>query len=298
MSTYSRNTVNWRRGAGAVVLAAVHLGRFPVTHAAGQSADAGAPSLLAPPPPRVPPARPNEGTYFLEPTRGGGYMYDDLRFVARIAPDGAVTFSDKHLQVETRIFGIPLRDYRKPDGRRLSLFEALEKAFKPDPTLPSPLDSSFCAQAADPRLPLSASCRVQPVTIVGTFDFTDEVMKLTGQGWYKYEKAKFLSATFEFRVRMAAERHAKLLREAIAELPARLDAIWSNPGFTPREKRRIVCLLWAEVNVDDGPSRRAADVIIGWIKTRAPLTSASVYSDSELAACAAEGRRPFTPYDY
>ena len=42
----------------------------------------------------------------------------------------------------------------------------------------------------------------------------------------------------------------RTVRETIADLPNHLNTLWRDAGFAPREKRRIVCLLWAEVNVD------------------------------------------------
>lgn len=143
----------------------------------------------------------------------------------------------------------------------------------------------------------SNRCRLArpAIDVVGTFDLTDEVIRLAGQGWYKYEKAKFLSATFEFRVCLAAARQAKLLEEALEELPARLTALWGSPEFTAREKRRIVCLLWAEVDVAHARSRVAADTILTWVRDRLPPESRDAYGAAELAACAADGR-PFSPY--
>ena len=58
-----------------------------------------------------------------------------------------------------------------------------------------------------------------------------------------------------------------------------------------------MCLLWEEVDVADGPSRRAADVMVSWIRRRLPAGTADAYSTSELAACTQHGGRPFTPYD-
>ena len=63
---------------------------------------------------------PNEGEYLLVPKRAGGYEYDDFNFRAHIAPDGHVTFRDKHFRLETRVFGVLVEKYRRAgDGRRL-----------------------------------------------------------------------------------------------------------------------------------------------------------------------------------
>ena len=164
--------------------------------------------------------------------------------------------------------------------------------------MPNPV-SGVCEQRVDMILPGLAPCVLTktPIHVRGSFALKDELMFLTGQGWYRYEKAKFLSATFDFRVRLAAKRHARLQREAIADLPDRLDGLWRDTGFTPREKRRIVCLLWAEVNVDQPDTRKAADVITSWIRRRLAAGSTDAYTAPELAACGESGRRPFAPYD-
>jgi hypothetical protein len=57
-----------------------------------------------------------------------------------------------------------------------------------------------------------------------------------------------------------------------------------------------MCLLWAEVNVADGPSRKAADVMMSWIRRRLPAGTAAAYSAAELAVCTEQGGRPFAPY--
>ena len=291
------------RGACAAALAAIlWMVPWAAARAFAQtppSPDAGAPgpTLLTLPFPRTPP--PNMGEYVMRRAAGGGYMYDDFRFQARVAPDGHVTFKDKHFRFETRVFGVLSEKYRRAGDTRPSLVQAIEQVLRGDPDRPISPMLEVCQQRVDMLLPGLAPCvmTATPISITGSFDLTDELMNLTGQGWYKYEKAKFLSATFEFRVQLAAQRHAKLLREAIADLPDRLDSLWRDDGYTPRERRRIMCLLWAEVNVADGPSRKAADVMMSWIRRRLPAGTTAAYSPSELAACAEHGGRPFTPYD-
>jgi hypothetical protein len=248
----------------------------------------------------TPKARPpNEGEYVLLPVRGGGYVYDDNRFTAHVAPDGHVSFTDKHIRFEVRVFGVLTEKYRRAGDNRPSLIQALEQVIRGDPDRPvSPL-LEVCTQPVDMRLSGLAPCilALTPISITGTFDLTDEMMRAAGQGWHKYEKAKFLSATFEFRVRLAAARQAKLLREALADIPDRLDGLWRDPTFTPRERRRIMCLLWAEVDVQDAASRQAAEVMVRWIRQKLPEGSTDGFTASELAACTELGGRPFNPYD-
>jgi hypothetical protein len=287
----------WRQGARAAALAGlVWAAPWASSRALAQGPDAGAP-LLAIPLPRTPPA--NQDRYLLTRSADGGYVYDDLRFVARVAPDGHVTFSDKHIRLETRVFGVLTQKYRRLGDGRPSLVQAIEQVMRNDPDRPVAPMAEVCQQRVDALLPGLAPCLLveTPISFALTVDFTDEVMRLTGNGWYRYEKAKFLSATFDLRARFAAERQARRLRDEIAELPSRLDTLWRDGAFTEREKRRIICLLWAEVQVEDHDASRAAGTVISWIKRRLPPGSAAAYSASEIAACAADGRRPFSPYD-
>ena len=286
----------WNRRARAAVFAAiVWAGPWTEPHAAAQDPAAAAPLLV--PVPKKP--APNEGEYLLMPKRAGGYEYDDFNFRAHIAPDGHVTFRDKHFRLETRVFGVLVEKYRRAGDGRPSLLQALGQVMRDDPDWPISPMLEVCQQRVDMLLPGLAPCimTMTPISIRGSFDLQDELLRSVGQGWYKYEKAKFLSATFDFRLRLAAARHAKLLREAIADIPDRLDGLWRDVSFTPRERRRIMCLLWAEVAVEDPASRRAAEVMERWIRHKLPDGSAEGFSVSERAACAADSRRPFNPYD-
>lgn len=250
-----------------------------------------------------PPTRPNEGTYVLRPTPDGGFEYEDLRFHARITPDGHVTFTDVRLRLERpTIFGVPLKGHSGISDVRPSLAETLTKALRGDRNRPIPFTPHSRPRDAENLWAIPPSMSLPPMGpmftyVSGSFDLTDELMRATGQGWYRYEKAKFLSATFEFRVKLAMERHRKLLREAIAGLPERLDVLWVDTAYTPREKRRILCLLWSEVDVGDPHHRAAADVIVGWIRRRLPAGTPVAYSAGEQARCAAEANRPFAVYD-
>jgi hypothetical protein len=288
-----------------VWLALSLFGLAPATAGAGPDAPDGGPPRTGPFV-FTPPARRNEGTYPLRPTPEGGYEYDDLRFRARIAPDGHVAFTDVRARLDRpSILGFPLdftlKSRSGPNDARPSLAETMMKALRGDPHKPLPFTphsrprdaEKFWAIPPTPSLPMGPTF----ISISGTFDLTDELMRATGQGWYRYEKAKFLSATFEFRVKLAAERQRKWLRDAIAELPERLEALWRIAEYPPLEKRRILCLLWSELDVADPDHRQAAEVIVGWIRRRLPAGTPGGYSAAEQARCAAEANRPFAIYD-
>jgi hypothetical protein len=293
----SGNYPRWNRRARAAVFAAIVCAHpWTAARASAQDPAGAAPPLLFPAPKKP---TPNEGQYLLVPKRGGGYEYDDFNFRAHIAPDGHVTFSDKHFRLETRVFGVLVEKYRRAGDGRPSLLQALGQVIQNDPDRPISPMLEVCQQRVDMRLPGLGPCIMvaTPISIRGSFDLQDELLRAVGQGWYKYEKAKFLSATFDFRVRLAAARHARLLREAIADIPARLDGLWRDVSFTPRERRRILCLLWAEVAVEDPASRPAAEAMERWIRHKLPAGSAEEFTAFERAACADDSRRPFNPYD-
>ena len=305
--TSGRSFTRWNRSAYTAVLAAI-VWAAPWTeprafaqdaqHAAPPAPKPGAASpLFAIPTPKTPSAA--QAEYLLMPKRGGGYLYDDFRFKAHIAPDGHVTFSDKHIRLETRVFGVLSEKYRRAGDERPSLIQALSQVIRNDPDRPISPMLEVCQQRVDMLLPSLPPCilTATPVAISVNFDLQDELLRAVGQGWYKYEKAKFLSSTFEFRAQLAAAHQAKLLREALADIPARLDGLWRDPTFTPRERRRIMCLLWAEVNVKDADSRRAAEAMERWIRVKLPEGSTDGFTAAEQASCAESGRRAFSPYE-
>ncbi|MES1204453.1 MAG: hypothetical protein ABUS79_00825 [Pseudomonadota bacterium] len=275
---------------------------------AGGNPDAGGRrSLFAlPAPGRNTAPRPNEATYHLRRTADGGYVVDDIRFHALIAPDGHVTFQDIHGGAVPKFLGFPLQLGRGPTDQRPSLLGALQKTLRRDSNRPfpgRPLDGFSVSDPQgvwDPALRLPALGMPQPfiplVSVTGTFDLTDELMSGAGQGWYRFEKAKFLSATFEFRLKMAVDRHRFLLKQSLSELPARLDDLWADPGYARREKRGIICLLWAEVDADDVDSRAAAETIVSWTRRKLPAAGPDAFGAGEIAACSQAAGRPFDPH--
>ena len=245
--------------------------------------------------------KPTEGTYVLQPAADGGYTYNAKTFEARIARDGHVTFKDVHGSAGLTVLGMPLFGAPEPPGGRPSLSLAISDWLRPNPKRPIPFSLPESPGFADPTLALPAEMRrpLGPmlVGVTGTFDLTDELMLQTGQGWYRTDKAKFLSATFEFRLKMAVTEHRRLLLAAIDELPDRLRALWADGRYTPRERRRIVFLLWAEVDVRDDSGRAIVRAIESWIRNELPEGSASAYTPDELKEFqrTAEGR-VFSPY--
>jgi hypothetical protein len=132
-----------------------------------------------------------------------------------------------------------------------------------------------------------------------SFDLTDEFVRELAHGTaYPYPKANFLAATFERRTAMAAEVNSRQMRAARADLPHQLDALWDDTRYRRRERRRIVFLLWQEVDRSSADGRSTAATIEAWIRKRLPRGSPDAYNDQELDAYSHERRGvpAFNPY--
>jgi len=132
-----------------------------------------------------------------------------------------------------------------------------------------------------------------------SFDLSDEFVREFAHGTsYPYLKANFLAATFKRRTAMAAEVSLQQMRAARAELPRQLDALWDDTRYRRRERRRIVLLLWQELDKSSADGRSTAMTIEAWIRKRLPRGSVDAYNDQELDAYSRErrGEPAFNPY--
>ena len=132
-----------------------------------------------------------------------------------------------------------------------------------------------------------------------SFDLSDEFARELAHGTsYPYLKANFLAATFKRRTEMAAEVNSRQMRAARAELPRQLDALWDDTRYRRRERRRIVFLLWQELDTSSADGRSTAAAIEAWIRRRLPRGSPDAYNDQELDAYSHErrGAPAFNPY--
>lgn len=132
-----------------------------------------------------------------------------------------------------------------------------------------------------------------------SFDLSDEFVREFARGTsYPYLKANFLAATFQRRTEMAAALNSRQMRAARAELPRQLDALWDDTRYRRRERRRIVFLLWQELDRSSADGRSTATTIEAWIRRRLPRGSPEAYNDQELDAYSHErrGASAFNPY--
>jgi hypothetical protein len=261
------------------------------------------PSLLAP---VIAGRREQPVKYNLRPVAGGGYEFDDPRFSAQVARDGRVTFSDHHVSKNWKL--LPVLPEPHPPGTKT--LEGTVRGMlgqRQRPTEPGPND--LPAPKHEPVAPLeppasendrkwAAEHPLVPVMISGaTLDLTDEYYRLMGEDPYRREKARFLAATFDVRLAMAARAEAADLRAATAELPDRLAKIWADRAQPPAARRRIICALWGEMR-RDGKGTPAADAITTFVRTHLAAGTRDAYSPAELAACS-EGQgagAKFAPY--
>lgn len=248
-------------------------------------------------PPWLPTPKPAEEThqtvYRLRPD-GAGYVYDDPRFQARVARDGVVTFKDKRSQIAFPVFPhLDLLKRARPAGPTLesTLRDLLNpgKRRKPAPEVevgpPLPPGKIVRTEACSRGTCDSADLSEKPnaVEVGGSFDLTDEIMRAHGQDPYAYEKARFLSSTFEMRMKMAIEARKADLKASLDDLPQRLDELLGDERYSPRERRRILYELWYET--DEAPEgQRVAHLIEELIRQRLPCGSPQGYSPAELEA--------------
>jgi hypothetical protein len=237
------------------------------------------PPLLAP----VSAERPGDpaADYELRRVKDGSgvLIYDAAGFIARVARDGSVTFRDKHLSLAFSLFQPRIR---QPATIGVPSLESIVRGHGQRRDPPTPVSPEEQAALYGSRLPIPTVTPYRPdpreacqypqpcffnapvllVSVTGRFDLTDELMRLAGQDPYRYAKARFLAATRELRIRMAARAHADDLRESAAALPDHLQAIACDEGLSIAERRDIIEALRAELDTST-PEARATGTQIG-----------------------------------
>ena len=234
--------------------------------------DKAEPSLLAPV--QAPPPEP-VGEIVLRPADDGSgeLIYDGRGFRARVAPDGGVEFDDKQITGLTPLPWLPEPVRYGVPSLQSTVRNALQgkpppPAPAPDTSGPPPETTSVIPEVSRYRPDPRESCYrcsldyQQPalVSALGRFDAGDELARLNGQDPNRVEKARFLTATRDARVQMAATAHAQNVRQAMAELPARLDAIACDPRLSTAQKHATLTALRDEMNAS-AEGREAADRI-------------------------------------
>jgi hypothetical protein len=212
----------WTWAGGATLLGLVTLG--PV--ASAQPVGSVPPGPAGRMPPHEAQARTEMQRLHLKQEDDGSYSYRGPIFDAHIAKDGSVKFSPRSIQL-----------LRETDPRVVGI------------------------DTITPQDPLSGEPPPAIVSAPGVrFDLYNEYMRAMGHDPARVEKAQFLAATFDVRMRMAAlEQHAEK-QKILADLPARLAQMWNDPRYSAAERRHLVLALWDDLA--DGPDADAARVII------------------------------------
>lgn len=266
----------------------------------GRDATAGRDAARPPWVPTTKPVHVSEEAFYGLRRSGDGFVHDTPNFEARVARDGVVTFKNKSFGFGG--LGFPWQSLPRPGGPTLesTLRDRFGKRRRspppPPPAEPPPLPNAIDWNAICPP---GSTCdkRLDPtlLQVRGNFDLTDEIMRARKQDPYAREKARFLSATFEFRMKLASEARRENMKSALEHLPERLDELWADQRYSPRERRRILYELWLET--DRTPQgERAAGAIIDFVRRRLPCGAADGYSAEELAALqSAHPERRFPP---
>lgn len=224
------------------------------------------PTLLAPVGPRAKESR--EGNYELRPAKDGSgeLTYDGAAFAARISVDGGVSFHDRRVRDLSALppflpapvaNGVPSLQATLSSVLRGKKAPAVQPDVTPDESfLIIPMVSRYRPDPREGCRTCDFSPYLMPFNVTGKADLTDALTRLSGQDPNRLEKARFLTATRELRVRMAARAHAVWVRQASANLPARLDTIACDTRMSVAERRAILEALADEM--DATPAGRDA----------------------------------------
>lgn len=250
-------------------------------HDAGVSPDARVPAWA----PQLKPVDNLEGSYGLHKW-GEGFYWDNPRFEARVAPDGTVSFKDKRGSVELAGAGLASRLRGKmpaplPERTGQDPSVARRAPWLPPPDQPSstrmPAQEDVCPPSSSCYFPRSGNL----IGVTGSLDLTDEIVRGLGKDPNALEKARFLSATFEFRIKLAIEARKRQMKQALEDFPRYLDELWADPRYSARERRRLLYELWLEMDRTPEGSR-AAQMVDRFVRTRVPCGGDEGYSRAEL----------------
>ena len=266
--------------AGLALLVA--LGSGPAGNPdAGAGRDAGPPAWV----PRGKRVDLAEEAYYGLRREGEGYVYEGDQFEAHVARDGVVTFKDKHVSgIDWPLMLRPLPRDRGPTLQstlRDYFGKRRRPAAEPEPEPEPPPHRIEWNDLCSPGSNCDTRMKPMMISVHGNFDLTDEIMRAYHQDPYARGKARFLSATFEFRIRMAIAARKADMKLALDHLPERLEELWRDERYTARERRRILYELWYET--DQTPEgERAAKIIDAFIRRRLSCGSPAGYTGGEL----------------
>jgi len=208
----------------------------------------------------------------------GDLVYETTGFSARIARDGSVSFEDKRVPGLSVTPWLPSRAPLAVPSLQGSLVNLLKgkappKAAPVNDSLPPPMTTQLIPDVTRYRPDAREDCEMcqEPYTpaiftAFGRGDVSDELDRFSGKDPNRYQKAVFLAATHDRRIEMAVQAHARDVRRAKAELPARLQYIACDDRLSYRERRAILVALGREMDTKTPEGATAAAGIAGFVK--------------------------------
>jgi hypothetical protein len=210
-------------------------------------------------------SRPSAPPFPLRREPGRGWVYEHPAFYARIAEDGSVRFQDRHGELHLALpLPLPL-----PEGtptlegslRRLVNPSARRRPPPTSPEVPAPVPR-MSPYRPDPfewcvyPQPCFFTAAVTFVNVAGTFDLTDEILRLTHKDPYRNLKASFLASTLAFRQELGARASERARTQALEDLRRRLDAIGNDRRLGPNERTAAMRALAEDLDpVAAAPAR-------------------------------------------
>ncbi len=262
------------RPFGAVVLIAPLLAGLAQTI---RAADGGSSPSALPRPAYLPqaPASTTRGPAFrLRREPGHGWVLQDARFGARIAEDGMVTFTARHGSIGILLpvplplpEGTPSVEGWIRGGRRKARPEpppALDPVPRMSPYRPDPGDACVYPRSC------FFDAHVLLINTGGTFDLSDEILRLGRKDPHRQQKAEFLAWTADLRRQLAQRARGQARTQALAELRGRLDAI-AGSGLSVPERRAAMQGLADDLDPDpavSGPARALIEARIQALNPR------------------------------
>jgi len=211
----------------------------------------------------------------------GDLVYEASGFYARIARDGAVRFRDRHVTNLKFLPFLPVAGARPGVPSLQEMLRGVGGRRRGDPNAPPPRSDPDTAIANETLSPSTTFSRYRPdpreicrypnpcfsdapvtlLTVTGTLDITDELMRLAHEDPYRFQKARFLTATREMRIRMAGHAHAEDVARSGAELPGHLREIACDESRSVADRRSVIQALRAELDVATPGGRAQAERI-------------------------------------
>jgi len=205
----------------------------------------------------------------------GDLIYEGGAFTARVRRDGSVDFRDHRLRFTLLPLLFGLGPTPKPPVP--SLEEVIRQRLTRSAPAPA-IDRDQSTTEYGSRLPIPEVTPFRPdpreacrypsdcffhartvlLTVTGSFDLTDELMRIGGQDPYRVEKARFLTETRELRARIGARAHAEDVRRSATELHAQVSAIACDSTRSVGERRAFLQALRDEVDTSTPEGMAAA----------------------------------------